>query len=401
MDKKNQFSQWFVSFCFLAFLFGAMVVTVVSRREEFSFFENRNLVAMPTYTAEADGDGSYFQELERFLVDRAALRTTLLRWKTKVDLALRRPMVNDIVLSDSWFLPYLGYRQVDLEQIAVDAEAMADNLARIQDTVEEYGGRYCYVAVPNQYIYGAEAYPFYMEGQFERERLHVEQLSAALETRGVNFLDVGAAVEALGHPEGYMSKVDHHYTMEGAFLTYQILMDKLSDMTGEELLVLGEDDWIVETLPNTYLGSRARKLLGVVSSAEQVQLLWPKEEVPFTRWDNGMEDLPRVYSLPDNDWDYVAYDVYMGGDIAQSVIETGREALPSILVYGDSFTNALECILYLSFDRMDSLDLRYTSINLTDYIRETKPDYVVCVRDYDALLRLIGNGAGEELDLLP
>ena len=106
---------------------------------------------------------------------------------------------------------------VDEKQLTVQADVMADGLGRIRDTVAEYGGYYCYVAVPNQYVYGAEAYPSYMDSRFQKQHLNVELLSAALAERGVDFLDVGAEVEALGRPEGFMSKVDHHYTMEGAF----------------------------------------------------------------------------------------------------------------------------------------------------------------------------------------
>ena len=145
--------------------------------------------------------------------------------------------------------------------------------------------------------------------------------SAALAERGVDFLDVGTAVEALGHPEGYMSRVDHHYTMEGAFLTYQILMEQLRAITGEELPILREEDVTFETLPDPYLGSRARKLMGVVTSQEQVQLLHPREEVPFTRQDNGADSPSQVYILPQEE-EYVTYAVYMGGDVAQTTIQT-------------------------------------------------------------------------------
>ena len=67
----------------------------------------------------------------------------------------------------TWFLPYLGYPQVDREEAAAGAELMADNLVRIRDAAAEYGGQYCYVAVPNQYVYGAEAYPSYMDSRFQ------------------------------------------------------------------------------------------------------------------------------------------------------------------------------------------------------------------------------------------
>ena len=150
--KTIRLSELLVSLCFLAFLFSAMVVTVAKYREADAFYENRSLAAMPEYTAEADGNGSYVKDLDKFIVDRAALRTALLKWKTGLDLALGRPAVNDTVISGGWFLPYLGYPQGDREEAAASAELMADNLVRIRDAAAEYGGQYCYVAVPNQYV---------------------------------------------------------------------------------------------------------------------------------------------------------------------------------------------------------------------------------------------------------
>ena len=45
--KTIRLSELFVSLCFLAFLFGAMVVTVAKYREADAFYENRSLAAMP------------------------------------------------------------------------------------------------------------------------------------------------------------------------------------------------------------------------------------------------------------------------------------------------------------------------------------------------------------------
>lgn len=396
-EKKFRVSDLFVTLCFLAFLFGAMAVTVVREKAVYSYYENRKLATAPEYTAQADGDGSYVDQWERYLADHAALRNVLLKAKTGLDLALHRPAVNDIVISNGHFLPYMGYPTVDEDSILAQAEAMADNLAEIRDVTAECGGRFCYVAIPNQYVYSAQAYPRYMYREFRGNYLNVEYLSAALAERGVDFLDVGAELEALGHPEDYMSRVDHHYTMRGGFLTYQLLMEKLVELGGEDLTVLREEDVGFETLPNPYLGSRNGKLLGLAFGEEHIQLLRPKEEVPFTRTDSGVRRSSQVYSLPETDTVTVSYGVYMGGDLPQTTIETNREELPSILIYGDSYTNALECILYLSFDRMDSLDLRhYTEMSLTDYIRLTRPDYVVGVRDYGVLLELLGNGGKTE-----
>ena len=386
-------AETFIAACFIIFLIGVMSATILREPETYSYFENRMLAKFPEYSTQSVGDGSYILQLERYLADHTALRTTLLRVKARTDLTLKRPVVNDVVLTEIRLLPYLPPETAVPGAINAQAEAMADNLKRISDTVQEYGGYYCYVAVPCQYAYFERDYPWYLNNRSELSRLSVSALSQALEERGVSFLDVRASFDELGHPDNYGSKVDNHYTMQGAFKTYQLVMEKAAAESGLEFPILREEDVIFEILPNEYIGSRERKLLAMEQREEQLSILLPKEEVPFTRTDNGNAVAPKVCSMPSNDWELSTYDLYMGGDIAQTIIDTDREDLPSVLIYGDSFTNAMECILYLSFDKMYSLDLRhYHDMSLEDYIRSVQPEIVICIRDYETLLYQGANG---------
>ena len=98
--------------------------------------------------------------------------------------------------------------------------------------------------------------------------------------------------------------------------------------------------------------------------------------------------------MPATDTEDVLYSLYMGGDVGETVIETGRPDLPSILIYGDSFPNPVECLAYYSFDEMRSIDLRhYKDMTLADYIQAYQPDIVVGIRDYEALLSTDFNGS--------
>ena len=83
----------------------------------------------------------------------------------------------------------------------------------------------------------------------------------------------------------------------------------------------------------------------------------------------------------------------MGGDIAETCIRTDRSSLLTALIFGDSFTNAVESLAYYSFDEMRSVDLRhYKTQSISDYIAAYQPDVVICIRDYEALLSRSDNG---------
>lgn len=393
----KRISELFMTVCFLGFLAAALFFTVTGETDEFSYFENRNLAAFPAYSREAVGDGSYTSQLEQYLEDHAALRSTMLRAKVQADLALHRPVVNDTVITEDRLLPYLPVGKGIMSPDAVKQQAakMAENLKGIQDVAAEYGGCFCYVAVPCQYAYFEDDYPWYLYDRADYSQDAVTSLAQALAEQGVPFLDIRAAFESMGHPDGYGSRVDNHYTMEGAFETYRLVMEKMAAESGLEFPILDRPDVIFQTLPNEYLGSRERKLLNLVTREESLSVLYPVEEVPFTRSNVGIPAVSEVYALPSSEDELLTYNVYMGVDWPVTTIDTGRDELPSILIYGDSFTNALECVAYLSFNEMHSLDLRsYKEKDIRDYIREFQPDIVVCIRDYEALLDLADNGGG-------
>ena len=187
--------------------------------------------------------------------------------------------------------------------------------------------------------------------------------------------------------------MDNHYSMQGAFLAYQRVLEHVTERTGLDIPILREEDVVMEELPNKYLGSRERKLLDQMDLGEHLYILRPKEEIPFIRTNEGTEGAASVYAMSGSPADTLTYDLYMGGDVPETVIDTGREELPNILIYGDSMTNAMECVMYLSFNEMHSLDLRYyQGMSLTDYIEAMKPDVVVCIRDPEALLEMRFNG---------
>ena len=104
----------------------------------------------------------------------------------------------------------------------------------------------------------------------------------------------------------------------------------------------------------------------------------------------------RKNALPDSEATFAQYNAYMGGDKAETVIQTNRPELPDCLIFGDSFTNALETFLYTSFDETRSLDLRhYTEMGILEYVQTYQPDVVICMQNDTVYLLPEGNGVIE------
>lgn len=379
--------------CFLGFLFVGAIVTVLKPKETESKFENRTLASVPVLHRETFLDGSWFAEWETYLKDHAAGRDTLLKASTYIDLfILKRPVVNDIVITDHSLLAYCGYETVIPEKIAEESKASAENLSALDRFVRNNGGAFYYVAVSGQLAYDRNDYPGYLNNRAEYFDTALGCFRSDMAERGVSLIDMGAVFDDMGHPDNVYYATDHHFTFEGAMLTYQAIMDRINADHRLSLPVLTKEDITVREVDNPFLGSRMRKIFNLLPAGEKLAIGILNRDIPFTRTNNGNPVAPEVYMLPDNAWEPVSYTVYMHGDIAETVINTNRPELPNVLLVGDSYTNAVECLLYTSFNEMRSIDLRwYDKKSLADYIAGYKPDFVIVLRDYSVLLALDGN----------
>lgn len=378
---------------FAAFLFGVPVLTVLGPHSGYSFYENRKLAGIPELTLERLADGQYFNDIETALSDHIGLRDRLLKLNSLADMALGRPVVNDIVVRSDVLLDFHSFVSWDTSYLKGVAAEVGEDFKTLNDKIKSYGGYFCYLGVPLQSTYFASHYPTYMDSRLWHMDANRRALSDAFAEEGVPFLDMREAYASIGFPAEYYSKADHHYTYRGAFAAYTELMERINADTGLGLRILTGDDLDFTMLPNPCLGSSNRKIYGLWQDDDRLEAAVLKSPIPFTRKDNGVPVGPALYYLPENDRETISYSLYMGGDIAETLIETNRPELPNALIFGDSFTNPLETLIWASFNETRCLDMRnYAALSVGEYIELFRPDVVVCVRDESVYLLTSGNG---------
>ena len=383
----------------IAFLVLSGFFTLIRKPVFSSYYENRSLEAIPEYSSAGVLDGSYFSSLNMYLQEHAVGRNTLLRWETFLNLdILQRPVVSDVVIGDDVLLAWQDFWLYGQDDLKESAEAAAERIAHHARTAEENGGRFYYIAVPHQALAFADEYPPYLQSHEDFYRDASSFLADALQDRSVSFLDMWKVFQSAGNLVSISSRTDNHFSIIGALETCRCLLDQIREDTGYELRFLDDENCHVEWLPNHYLGSRSRKLFDLWPSDERLGIVVTEGEPRFTRtdkasWLEGQQESSCIYSLPASPDEVISYNIYMGGDWGCTEIRTDRHELPSILIYGDSFTNPVECLLWQGFDTMYSFDFRhYSEYDLDELIARYKPEIVVCIRDYEAVLKSDGNG---------
>ncbi len=397
--KFSNICSAFMIIGFFGFVFGLFALSAyenITDYSTYSYYENRNLTMLPEPDTDSVLDGSFFSKLENWYKDHVAKRNGVLSYDTFLNMnILRRPVVNGIVITDDILLPYNKPETVNKDEIDNLAQIMSNRLRGHADKAESCGAEFYYVAVPCQYVYYEDQYPWYLNSRAEYTKASSEALFGKLEEKNISYIDMNEEFKKLGHLPEFSSAVDNHYGIVGAYETYRTVMERINEDTDLNIDILEDGEYTLTELPNPYIGSRTRKLLGQWRYDERLSIITPNEEIPFTRWNYGNEQpsASTVYVMPENEESRIMYGMYMGDDCSITRIETERPELPTVLIYGDSFTNAFECIVWNSFDTMYSLDFRYyTEMPLDDFIEKVSPDVVICIRDYEALLNLEYNG---------
>lgn len=391
----RKISQFNLIILFIAFIIIVPTMTVIYRNIDISEIENRTLESTPSFDKNSFLSGAYFREWEDYISDHIWKRDLWIKYYTKFNMSLLgKNNINNIVIGESGtLLPFFSKElNENLETYLTNIPLMTDNLKELNSHINENGGRFCFVGVPGQASFLNEKYPNHIENNSEyfvaNERIMFEQL----EEKNVDFINMNEVFRNSDETNFYL-KTDHHYNFDGAYKTYSEIIKKLiEDFKFEIRPPLTMNDLDIITLPNDILGSRNRQLYFLYPTDEKVKIAYPKEEIYYEKYTNGNAD-PDFYHLNEDPNERPTYGVYMGGDFAEIVIKTNREDLPNILLFGDSFTNAVEPLLYYHFNETRILDLRYyKEMSLYEYIEEFKPDIVVMIRDDLNYGNLDGNG---------
>lgn len=392
----KKFIEILTVICFAAALAAVPIKTFSQPAAERLFYENRKAQPIPRPNARNLLDGSFQSSLEKGFSDNFVFRDSILAFHTYIDkYILRKKVINDVIWTEdeSPLLPRISSAPADIEEIKSKAERMSARMSRIRDITAENGGEFYFVGIPEQYSYFRSKYPDYVFNNDDFLSQQEDILFRILSEKGINYIDMNEEFDKSGRSDSFYSFVDHHFTLKGAYETCKCLTERILSETDKTPALLSETDFEYKEVPNPYYGSRNRKLMGVYESKEHLFVPEFKERVPFLRTDNNEVRDSVIYNYFMDETAPITYETYMGGDIAETKIETHREDLPDLLMFGDSFTNPMEMLLYTSFDESRFLDFRYyDEKSLSEYIKEYKPDIVVMVRDDTRYLDFTGNG---------
>jgi hypothetical protein len=360
---------------FAGVLLLVLAATVALPQPVTSHLENRDLAKQPKATLGRLVSGRYCRDWDTYLVDHVAYRESWVKAYAFITMrVLGKPDMADVIVGKGGRLLVrpsvapLPYRPALRQR----AEIAARRLTTLAEFTRTNGGDFLFVGVPSPDSSLRAAYPPYYPFAGTSADLSADDFYRAAAGGGVKTVDLRTAFGRQDVERLYL-QTDHHWTLEGAFVGYTEMARALGIRPRDR------STWHFVDLPNEFEGSRSRQVGFAFRTSEHLQIPQPASTDPCTITIEGHR-VQSLYSLQADPSKPIGYSVYLGGNRPEVVIDTGRPELPDLLLFGDSYKQALVPFAYTHFDQTRVVDLRnYDRMSLYRYISTYKPDYVVMI----------------------
>ena len=322
----------------LAAIFGILVAlalaSLLTPEREFSPNENRYLQLTPELSWATLMDGTFTKKAEDYVSDQIALRDTWMETASLVQRAALRQEINDTWLGRS------GRYFAKVAPDTFDTAQYEKNLEQVRTFFDNNSGKDCRIMmVPT---------PAYMLRDDLPANAPLFDAASCFDTLlgefGPEAIDLRPALTP--NAEDMYYRTDHHWTSEGALTAY----GAWCAATGHE-----RQDWQLETASTCFRGTLYSKVLLPDSPYDRVTIA---SDAAIRSMDCDGEVSDSLYSMAAlEEKDH--YKIFMGGNYAKVVIDTGANTGKSLLVVKDSFANSFLPFLVRDYDTITVLDLRF------------------------------------------
>lgn len=371
MNKRiEKISQIIIVSLFIIFVIGFSIWSFLLKDREFSEMENRNLAQFPSFSWQSLKDGSFSEDLEKYISDQLPFKDELVTLKTDADRLLMHDLQNGVYFGKDGY--YLQHYEEDAKQIKknVDCINTLADLCPDQDI--------SFMLVPNSISVMSDKLPSVNATQDQQKT--IDKVAQTLDKR-INFycpmVDMKQAAQS-GVQVFY--KTDHHWTSDGARIGFDGLMKAM----GEEKL---RAEYSVKELDG-FLGTLYSKAPSATAQTETIKLYTDKNTSLSVNYVDQKKTSDTIFdSSFENKKD--KYSTFFGGNYATvRISSSGAQQNKKVLILKDSYANCAMPYFTSMYSDVTMIDLRYYHIQpltVSQYIKENGIQQVILLYNVDFL----------------
>lgn len=379
-DKQKKVTKPILLIIFGIFAFAVLIGSLCVKDRDFSNLENRTLEFFHYPSVDTVWSGEWMETFETYNLDQIMGRDLLVTANSRLLRGLGRREINGITVCDGdVLLKDTNYSQVVKDFSGDFAQFMRANIRKAVGAANSYGGQVYYVNLYERNVYFYDKYPYHKNECREDFDIANKARVKALSEEGAIVVDTYETFKE--HEDEYLYfNTDHHFTMKGAYYTYQELLKKINENNpNRPALTYPKWDEMEIVRPNRKFWGSITTLLGDAKYGTNDFLEYAlPSDFPWNGYERLEDGKPSDMPLM-RDSEVEEYGWFMNGDYGNTVIKTHREELPNVLIIGYSMTDAIELMAVYNFNEMHSIDPRMFEGSIAEYIANAKCDYVIIV----------------------
>jgi len=317
-------------------LLGLSVASLILPDGVFSANENRYLQQKPKLTLRTVMNGEFTADAEDYTADQIALRDFWMGSKSTLQRLTGKRDIGGVYLGKD------GYYFAKVTEDDFDRARFEKNVGCVSEFFSENGDKDCRIMlVPAPDTVLTDKLPKNAE-TYDRAACDAYLADIFM---GDAILPYAALFEAAETQQVYY-RTDHHWTSEGALAAYKLW----AQSTGHTAR-----SYNLETVTESFRGTLHSKVLLPDSVYDSIATDQSVTIRSMTCDEETMTSLYVLSALDAKD----KYEVFMGGNYAKAVIDTGNDTGRSLLLIKDSFANSFLPFIAADYDTITVLDLRY------------------------------------------
>ncbi len=306
--------------------------SIVMPDRQFSPNENRYLEQRPAFSLKALFAGQYTADAEEYTADQIVLRDFWMETASSAQQAMGKQEIN------STWLGADGHYFAKVTPDTFDDSQFRKNLQQVEKFFQANADKSCHLLMAPT--------PAYMLSEKLPANAQLFDLGKCFDTMTDRFGDQFIDTRSVLSGEGNYYRTDHHWTTVGALNAYEVWCAA----TGH-----GVQDWKLEQVSETFRGTLYSQVM-LPNSVYDTLSIAPDVKVVSVNSDGEMSD--SIYSMEAlEEKDH--YKIFMGGNYAKVIIETGADTGRSLLLVKDSFANSFVPFLTEDYDTITLVDLRH------------------------------------------
>lgn len=356
---KSFFNKVYVIvFCGVLATLTALLIIIPDKA--FSEKENRTLMQAPVITTQKFLSGEYTTRLAAYFADQFPFRDTFVGCKAYSELLQGKAQNNGVIYAKC---------DVLIPRAETGDMRLGENLNIISEFSESTKAEIIIAALPRTVDVFSEILP---KSYPQTDNYKIwEDFNSEVNDLRLNTLDL---YDVLCDSNAYY-RTDHHYTTQGAYLTYELLGDKLGYTPKQETF------FSKDTVTTEFCGTSMRTSGFYLAKKDEITLFRYDGDLDYTVVADGEQIQIYDFSKLDTTDKYA---VFLGGNHARVDIKGNTSNREKLLIIRDSFADSIAPFLALHFD-LTLIDLRYYSDSISALIEEEEIGRVLFLQNITEL----------------